>query len=50
MQDLAVEGSRGGLVGWAAPIYKQTLDDYRALDNVLAPIVTPRSSTEMRLE
>lgn len=50
LQDLAIEGSQGGYVGWAAPIYKQTLDDYRALDNVLSSIVTRRSSTEMRLE
>jgi len=50
LQDLAVEGSQGRHVGWAAPIYKQTLDDYRALDNILAPIVTRRSGTEMRLE
>ena len=50
LQDLAIEGSQGGHVGWAAPIYKQTLDDYRALDNILSSIVTRRSSTEMRLE
>ena len=50
LQDFAIEGSQGGSVGWAAPIYKQTLDDYRALDNILAPIVTRRSGTEMRLE
>lgn len=50
LQDLAIERSQGGYVGWAAPIYKQTLDDYRALDNILSPIVTRRSSTEMRLE
>lgn len=50
LQDLAIEGSQGGFVGWAAPIYKQTLDDYRAIDNILSAIVTRRSSTEMRLE
>ena len=50
LQDLAIEGSQGGFVGWSAPIYKQTLDDYRALDNILSPIVTRRSITEMRLE
>jgi phage terminase large subunit-like protein len=40
----------GGLVGWSAPVYKQTLDDFRALDGILSPWVTRRSVSEMRLE
>ena len=51
LQDLAIEASNnGGAVGWAAPIYKQTLDDFRALDNTLAKIIIRRSISEMRLE
>lgn len=51
MQDLAIETiSRKLPIGWGAPVYKQTLDDFRALDNVLSPIVTRRSISEMRLE
>jgi hypothetical protein len=52
LQDLAVEGALAerGPVGWAAPIYKQTMDDYRALDSVLAPVVTRSSLSEMRLD
>ncbi len=49
MQDLAIEMSNGH-VGWGAPIYKQVLDDFRAIDNILSPIVTRRSASEMRLE
>lgn len=52
LQDLAVET---GLfdhapIGWGAPIYKQTLDDYRTLENTLAPVIARRSISEMRLE
>ncbi len=52
MQDIAVEtaGYKRGFVGWSAPVYKQTLDDFRALDNILKSIVTRRSISEMRLE
>jgi hypothetical protein len=37
-------------IGWGAPVYKQTLDDFRALDFLLSPIVTRRSISELRLE
>lgn len=50
---LAVESAgrtKGGFVGWASPIYKQTLDDFRALDNALSQFITRRSISEMRLE
>jgi hypothetical protein len=53
LQMLAVEAAgkkKGGFVGWASPIYKQTLDDFRALDNALSQFVTRRSISEMRLE
>src|SRR5688572_20289944 len=51
MQDLAVETISNHLpIGWSAPTYKQTLDDFRSLDLMLAPIVTRRSISEMRLE
>jgi hypothetical protein len=51
MQDLAIETISHKLpLGWGAPVFKQTLDDFRALDNVLSPIVTRRSISEMRLE
>jgi hypothetical protein len=52
LQDLAVETGLGtrSPIGWGAPIFKQTLDDYRNLDNILAPVITRRSISEMRLE
>ena len=51
LQDLAIETALSGYpVGWGAPIYKQTLDDYRNLDNLLAPVIERRSISEMRLE
>jgi hypothetical protein len=52
LQDLAVETglANHSPIGWGAPIYKQTLDDYRSLDNILAPVITRRSISEMRLE
>lgn len=52
LQDLAVETglAHRAPIGWAAPVYKQTLDDYRTLANTLAPVLTRKSSAEMRLE
>lgn len=51
MRDLAVEAAMDAKpVGWAAPIYKQTLDDFRELDNILSPVVTRRSASELRLD
>jgi hypothetical protein len=52
MQDLAVETALANHspIGWGAPIYKQTLDDYRSLDNILSPVIARRSISEMRLE
>jgi hypothetical protein len=50
-QDLACETALGGLpIGWGAPVYKQTLDDFRTLDNILAPVIKKRSRSELRLE
>jgi hypothetical protein len=52
LQDLAIEtGLHGGQpIGWGAPVYKQTQDDYRTLSNVLAPVIKRQSVSEMRLE
>lgn len=37
-------------IGWGAPVYKQTLDDFKTLDNMLSAVVRRRSISEMRLE
>lgn len=51
LDDIAAnDGMAGKYVGWMAPVYKQTHDDYRALANLLAPIVSRQSISEMRLE
>jgi len=51
MQDFAAETALAGFpVGWGAPVYKQTLDDYNTLNNTLAPIVKRASRAEMSLE
>lgn len=52
MQDLAIEsaGIQGGRVGWGAPVYKQVLDDFKELGNILSPVIKRRSITEMRLD
>jgi hypothetical protein len=49
LQYLAVETSTaGGFIGWGAPVYKQTLDDYRALQNILAPVQVRNSISGRR--
>ncbi|MCP4279094.1 MAG: hypothetical protein GY776_03685 [Alteromonas sp.] len=52
MQDLAVETALAekSPIGWAAPVYKQVLDDFRTLSDALAPVITRKSGSEMRLE
>jgi hypothetical protein len=51
LQDLAAETALAGHpIGWGAPVFKQTHDDFRSLDNILSPVITRRSVTEMRLE
>ena len=51
MQDIACNAAiNGQYVGWAAPVYKQTHDDFRAVENLLAPIVSRKSVSEMRLD
>ena len=52
LQDLAVETSMidQAPIGWCAPIYKQVLDDYRTLADILAPVLQRKSGSEMRLE
>lgn len=51
LQILAVEtGIRGRYCGWGAPVYRQMMDDYRALENILAPVIVSKSKTEMRFE
>ena len=52
LQDLAVETSMidQAPIGWGAPIYKQVLDDYRTLADILAPVLQRKSGSEMRLE
>jgi hypothetical protein len=51
LQDLAAEMALAGSpIGWGAPVFKQTHDDYRSLENLLAPVVSRPSKSEMRLE
>ena len=51
MQDFAAETALAGYpIGWGAPVYKQTLDDFNSLKNLLSPIVDRASRAEMRLE
>ena len=52
LQDLAVETAvkHKAPIGWGAPVYKQVLDDYRVLADILAPMLTRKSGAEMRLE
>ena len=52
LQELAVEAGliQQAPVGWGAPIYKQTLDDWRALDNILSSVITRRSASELRFD
>jgi hypothetical protein len=52
LQDLAIETALSGRqpIGWGAPVYKQTQDDYRTLSNILAPVIKRQSISEMRLE
>ena len=37
-------------VGWFAPTYRMMQENYRALKNILAPVVTRASETEHRIE
>jgi hypothetical protein len=49
--DLAAnEAMNGRFVGWLAPVFKQTHDDFRSLSNLLAPIIARQSVSEMRIE
>jgi hypothetical protein len=52
LQDLAIETALSARqpIGWGAPVYKQTQDDYRTLSNILAPVIKRQSISEMRLE
>lgn len=51
LQDLAIDSAISGhFVGWAAPVFKQTHDDFRAIQNLCAPIIRRVSVSEMRLE
>jgi hypothetical protein len=52
LQDLAVETGLAdhSPIGWGAPVYKQTQDDFRELSNILAPVILRQSVSEMRLE
>jgi hypothetical protein len=52
LQDLAIETALHDKapLGWGAPVYKQTLDDYRTLCDTLAPVISRQNSTEMRIE
>src|SRR5574343_790123 len=51
LQTLATETGIGGrYCGWGAPVYRQMMDDYRALENILAPVIVGKSKTEMRFE
>jgi phage terminase large subunit-like protein len=51
LQILAAEMAiQGKFVGWAAPVYRQTLDDYRALIEILQPVTKRANGSEMRIE
>ena len=52
LKDLSVETAlvQKSPMGWGASIYKQVLDDYRDLADILAPVLTRKSISEMRLE
>lgn len=51
LQDLAVEGAlaKRQPVAWAAPTYKQLLDDWRTLSNTLATVTARRNEQEKQL-
>jgi hypothetical protein len=51
LQDIGANGAMAGkFIGWGAPVYRQVLDDYRALENLLAPVMKRASISEMRQE
>ena len=52
LQDLVVESALAGKqpTGWAAPSYKMLLDDWRNLNNILAPAVVRKSEQEKQIE
>jgi len=51
LQDIAATSAMfRGRVGWGAPVYKQTLDDYRTLENILSLVIARASYAEMKIE
>jgi len=51
MQDLAVETAlaEGQPAGWGAPTYKQLLEDWRVLCDVLQPVIARRNEQEKQI-
>jgi len=51
MHDTAVNGVlRGEVIGWGSPTYKNLLDDWRTLSDILQPIVKRTSEKDYRIE
>jgi hypothetical protein len=52
LQDLAIETAlyQRLPVAWATPIYSDMVDDWRMLENLLAPTITRKNSTDHRME
>lgn len=52
LQDLSIETSLAHKlpIGWGAPVYKQMIEDYNSLSNLLAPVITRASVSEMRID
>lgn len=51
LQDLTIEGALHDRqpVGWAAPTYKLLLEDWKNLNNLLAPVIVRRSEQEKQI-
>ena len=51
LEDLLIDPAlHGKVVGWFAPIYKDLSDNWRAMTNLLAPVITRANSTEKRID
>lgn len=52
MQDLAVETalSQYAPVAWATPIYSDMVEDWKSLENILAPVILRKNTQDHRME
>lgn len=52
LQDLAIETAlvQSLPVAWATPIYSDMVDDWRTLENILAPVIARKNMSDHRLE